>query len=213
MVNLLVYGLHKRIFPSIASYHLGHDKVEMTRVLQAAFPANVPYTRILAGGEECLDTIREEFYFPLVAKEVRNSMGQGVFLISNETELKDYLKRNEIVYVQEKLPVDRDLRVVYAGDDVLTAYWRIAAPGAFHNNISRGGDFSFADIPGGALDLVRKVAQTLGINHAGFDVAVVGDHYYIFEFNVMFGNEVINKMNIPLKETVYRYVEKMLGNE
>jgi hypothetical protein len=44
-------------------------------------------------------------------------------------------------------------------------------------------------------------------------VAEGGDHYNKIEFNVMFGNEVINKMNIPLKETVYRYVEKMLGNE
>ncbi|MFS8541302.1 MAG: hypothetical protein LOD89_04345, partial [Tissierellales bacterium] len=33
-VNALVYGLKKNIFPSISTYHLGHNKVETTRVLQ-----------------------------------------------------------------------------------------------------------------------------------------------------------------------------------
>jgi ribosomal protein S6--L-glutamate ligase len=207
-VNTLVYGLKKQIFPSINSYHLGHDKVEMTRVLQAVFPENVPYTRIIASSPQALEEIKEEFYFPLVAKEVRNSMGQGVYLIQDEAGLKEYARNNEVLYVQEKLPVDRDLRVVYAGSQVLTAYWRIAAEGSFHNNIARGASFSFDDVPPGALELVAHIAETLGINHAGFDVAVVGDRYYIFEFNILFGNDVINQNDIPLKETIYSYIIK-----
>ncbi|MEN6325922.1 MAG: hypothetical protein ABFD18_06920 [Syntrophomonas sp.] len=209
-VNTLVYGLKKQIFPSINSYHLGHDKVEMTRVLQAAFPENVPYTRIAASNPEAVEEIKEEFYFPLVAKEIRNSMGQGVYLIENEVGLKDYARNNEVLYIQEKLPVDRDLRVVYVGNQVLTAYWRIAAAGSFHNNIARGASYSFEDIPRGALELVAKIAGTLGINHAGFDVAVVGDRYYIFEFNIMFGNDVINQNDIPLRQTIHRYIAEYL---
>ncbi|MDD3889174.1 MAG: hypothetical protein PHR65_04555 [Syntrophomonadaceae bacterium] len=205
-VNTLVYGLKKKIFPSINSYHLGHDKVEMTRVLQAVFPKNVPYTQIMSSQLGALEKIKEEFYFPMVAKEVRNSMGQGVYLIENELQLKSYVERNDVLYIQEKLPIDRDLRVVYVGNEVLTAYWRIAPEGCFHNNISRGGNHSFEDIPAGALTLVRNIADELGINHAGFDVAVVDNQYYIFEFNVMFGNDVINQMNIPLRQVIYNYI-------
>lgn len=207
-VNTLVYGLKKPIFPSINSYHLGHDKVEMTRVLQAVFPQHIPHTRIMAGKPEAVEEIEEEFYYPLVAKEIRNSMGQGVFLIENQAQLRNYISRNRVLYIQEQLPVDRDLRVVYVGDRVLTAYWRIAAEGRFHNNIARGATYSFANIPSAAIDLVSRIAGTLGINHAGFDVAVVDDQYYIFEFNVMFGNDVINHNNIPLRETIQQYVSE-----
>jgi hypothetical protein len=46
-VNALVYGLQRPIFPSVSSYHLGHNKVEMTRAFQVTAPRCVPYTRIL----------------------------------------------------------------------------------------------------------------------------------------------------------------------
>ncbi|MEN6326487.1 MAG: hypothetical protein ABFD18_09845 [Syntrophomonas sp.] len=106
--------------------------------------------------------------------------------------------------------MDRDLRVVYIGNQVLTAYWRIAAEGSFHNNIARGASYSFENIPSGALELVAKIAGILGINHAGFDVAVVGDRYYIFEFNILFGNDVINQNDIPVRETIYRFITQFL---
>lgn len=210
-VNTLVYGLNKKIFPSIGSYHLGHDKVEMTRVLQAVFPANIPYTKITSSKIGVIDEINEEFCLPFVAKEIRNSMGQGVYLIENQSQLREYVQRNEVLYIQEKLPINRDLRVVYVGDDVLTAYWRIAPKGGFHNNIARGGAYSFEDIPAEALELVKKVAGKLGINHAGFDVAVVDNEYYILEFNVMFGNDVINQMDIPLRQVIYDYIMNNFG--
>jgi ribosomal protein S6--L-glutamate ligase len=47
-VNSLVYGFKKQIFPSIDTYHLGHNKIEMTRVLQMTFNEHIPYT-IIAG--------------------------------------------------------------------------------------------------------------------------------------------------------------------
>jgi ribosomal protein S6--L-glutamate ligase len=46
-VNSLAYSLQKRIFPSLGSYHLGHDKIEMTRAFWALCPEHVPHTAIL----------------------------------------------------------------------------------------------------------------------------------------------------------------------
>jgi len=45
--TLLHFALGKPIFPSISSYLLGHNKVEMTRAFQSCFPAHVPVTVIL----------------------------------------------------------------------------------------------------------------------------------------------------------------------
>ncbi|AZR74172.1 alpha-L-glutamate ligase [Anoxybacter fermentans] len=206
-VNFLVYGLKKRIFPNINTYHLGHDKVEMTRAFWAVCPENTPYTQILASTDANIEQVLDEFTFPFVTKEVRNSMGRGVFLIENKKDFLEYAQKNSILYVQEYLPIDRDLRIVYLGDKVITAYWRIGAEGQFHNNVSRGGSISFDDIPEEAIRLVEKVARKLGINHAGFDVAEVDGHYYFLEFNHMFGNQALLEKKIPVGRLIYEYLQ------
>lgn len=205
-VNFLVYGLKKRIFPNINTFHLGHNKIEMTRALWATFPQNVPYTRIMGRSQIDIEAIEEEFGYPSVAKEVKNSMGQGVFLIKNRKELMDYTEKNEVLYIQERLPIDRDLRVVYVGNRVVAAYWRIGKEGSFHNNIAKGGTYSYEEIPVGAVDLVDKIAKELGINHAGFDVVIVGDRYYILEFNVLFGNEGLKNLDVNIEKIIFEYI-------
>jgi ribosomal protein S6--L-glutamate ligase len=152
------------------------------------------------------ETIEEEFGYPLVAKEIKNSMGRGVFLIENRQELKNYIENNDILYIQERLPIDRDLRIVYVGNKVIGAYWRIASQGEFHNNIAKGASYDFNNIPLKAIELVEKVANALDINHAGFDIAVVDSNYYILEYNVMFGNEGLRKMGVKVEKYVYEYL-------
>ena len=210
-VNTLVYGLQKRIFPSSASYHLGHDKVEMTRAFQALFPAHVPHTAILPPTAAAYEQILEQFDFPLVAKEVRNSMGRGVYLIENRSQLRDYIERNAVLYVQERLPIERDLRVVVVGRKVVTAYWRIAAEGSFHNNVAQGGSVSFDEIPSQALQLVERVAAACGIDHAGFDVAVVDGHCYLLEFNTLFGTDALNARGIRIEPLILEYLSSISG--
>ena len=205
-VNSLVYGLKKKIFPNINTYQLGHNKIETTRALWATFPKNVPYTQILSKSNVDIETIEEEFGYPLVAKEIKNSMGRGVFLIKSRQELKNYIDNNCILYIQEELPIDRDLRIVYVGNKVIGAYWRIAKEGEFHNNIAKGASYDYRNIPSEAIDLVEKVAVTLDINHAGFDIAVVDSNFYILEYNVMFGNEGLKNMGIKAEKYIYEYI-------
>jgi len=205
-VNALVYGLNKSIFPSISTYHLGHNKVETTRALQCTYPDNVPYTKIMSSFGTTAYDIERDFGYPLVAKEIKNSMGKGVFLIENRDQLQTYMNNNEVLYIQERLPIDRDLRVVFVGDRVICAYWRIAPSGGFHNNIAKGASYDFNNIPEEDINLVENVAKSLKVNHAGFDVAVVKDKLYILEFNVMFGNEGLRKLGVPVEKFIYEYI-------
>lgn len=206
-VNLLHYVWKKNIFPSINTYHLGHDKVEMTRALQAAVPRHMPYTLITASHTNAEEAILEQFDYPFVAKEIRNSMGRGVHLISSQGELRDYIKKNEVLYIQEYLPIDRDLRLVLIGSKVVFAYWRVGQ-GCFKNNVAQGGVIDFSAVPREVTDVVEDVASRLGIDHAGFDVALVGDHPYFFEFNVMFGNQALVHANVPLAKYILDYVNE-----
>lgn len=118
-INPLVYAWKKSIFPSISTYHLGHDKVEMTRAFEAVCPRNIPQTAILPATESAEQQILDEFSFPVVAKEVRHSMGRGVHVIHNRHELRRYRETHTILYIQELLPIDRDLRLVFIGKRVI----------------------------------------------------------------------------------------------
>lgn len=211
-INSLIYALGKKVFPSPASYHLGHDKIEQTRALLTLAPGHVPETLILSPTATASAEILERFNFPFVAKQVRSSRGDGVYLIESSGELKRYLESVAVVYVQEYLPIQRDLRVVWLGRRVLTAYWRESGDG-FHFNVARGGVINFDTIPDAALALVARVATALGIDHAGFDVACVGSHYYILEFNILFGLEALNRQGIRCGEAIIQYLEEMGDGE
>jgi len=205
-INSLLYGLNKRIFPSPASYHLGHDKIEQTRALLTVAPQHVPHTEILPASDSVKEHILDCFDFPFVAKKARSSMGNGVYLIESHQDLQRYVQNNEVLYVQEYLPIHRDLRVVWVGNQVLTAYWREHGNG-FHFNVARGGVINYDLIPPAATALVTHVATSLGIDHAGFDIAIVGNHCYILEFNIMFGLEGLNRQGIRYGEHILRYIE------
>lgn len=206
-VNSLHYALHKKIFPSIASYHLGHTKVEMTRAFQALCPDNLPYTLILANTEQNREAVLEQLEFPFVAKEIQNARGNGVFLIENLADWYRYCQQNEVLYAQEYLPIQQDMRIVVIGRKVVAGYWRRQPEGGFHNNVAKGAEIIFAPIPDAAIELVTRVAQQLGINHAGFDVAQVGNRFYLFEFNRLFGNQGLVEQGVRLDLAIWEYLQ------
>lgn len=212
-VNFLTYGLKVRVFPSVSSYHLGHNKVEMTRAFEVVAREHVPYTRILPRTDDAVEAILDDVPLPFVAKEIHNSMGRGVYFIENRAELARYVAANHMLYVQELLPIDRDVRVVIVGEQVVSAYWRIAPEGGFHSNVARGGAISFEDVPAAAVDVAQRVAAELGINHAGFDVAMVDGHPYLLEFNVRFGNEALREKGIRLGPLIFEYLRAQSGPE
>lgn len=206
-VNALTYGLRRPVFPSPATYHLGHDKVEMTRGFWSLVPQHVPETRILAASEAAVEEVLDSFTFPFVVKEPRNAMGRGVFLMETRADFLRFAADHPVLYVQEYLPLQRDLRVVYIGDQVVSAYWRRGVCD-FRNNVALGGEISFDDVPEAPLRLVEQVARGLGIDHAGFDVAEVNGHWYLLEFNVLFGNQALVMQGVRLGPLIVQHLEK-----
>ena len=209
-VDTLEYVFGCRLFPSPATYRLGFDKITQTRALEAAFPAHLPLTVIRpntpAGREEILDTLA----FPFVMKQPRASMGLGVALVESPVQFRAWCESNDVLYAQEYLPIDRDLRVVRVGLETVAAYWRIGN-GDFRNNVARGGSVSFERAPENALALVAAISDRLGIDHAGFDIAMVDGHPFVLEFNVLFGNDALNQAGIRLEAHIHRYLAARSG--
>ena len=211
-INLISFAMGKPIFPSLSSYLLGFDKIEMTRAFQLRFPEHVPMTIILPNELRYQTRILESMDFPFVGKLPRSSKGEGVFLIEAEHDWHHYCSKTTMLYAQEKLDIHKDLRIVWIGDRIVHAYWRVAAPGAFHNNLAHGGSIDMENIPPAALALVEKIATRFGIDYAGFDIAMVGEHPFIFEFNRLFGLEGLNQAKINTGEIIYDYLQRRLGS-
>lgn len=210
-VNGLVYAHKKRIFPSLASYHLGHDKIEMTRAMQGRWDAHLPRTLIGPSTPFERDHILDELGLPLVAKAVRSSEGRGVRLIADEAAWRDHCQQHDVLYAQEYLPMDRDLRLVVIGRRVVAGYWRLQGADGFLNNLAAGGALAFDPVPAAALRLVRDIARTLGIDHAGFDVAWVGGHPYVLEFNRLFGNAGLREQGVSPAALIHAHLQTRSG--
>ncbi|WP_280337630.1 ATP-grasp domain-containing protein [Salinicola acroporae] len=146
-VSTLLHAMHKRIFPSPATYYLGHDKVEQTRAFQAICPENIPKTTIQASTCHGIDIAEAEVGYPMIVKEIRSARGQGVHLIERRRELETLAASQEVLYAQTRLPIDRDLRIVLIGDRILASYWRVTPPGGYRANVAQGGMIDHDDIP------------------------------------------------------------------
>ncbi|MFX3657863.1 MAG: ATP-grasp domain-containing protein [bacterium] len=211
-VNTLSYVWRCRLFPSLASYHLGHDKIEMTRAMEAGWPNNVPRTLIAASTPENAQRILEALGLPLVAKVVRSSQGRGVRRIDDEADWLAWCAREPILYAQELLDIDRDLRLVVIGRDVVAGYWRVAPEGGFLNNVAAGGAIDPAPVPGAARRLVTAMARRLRIDHAGFDVAMVGGRPMVLEFNRLFGNHGLREQGVNPGALIHQHLQSRTGN-
>jgi ribosomal protein S6--L-glutamate ligase len=207
-INVLAHVFRRPTFPSVATYRLGHDKVECTRALLAHCPAHVPQTLILPNEARAAEQVLDTFGMPFVAKTVRASAGQGVFLIENRRDWERYRTAHDVLYVQEYLPLRRDLRVVVVGEEAVTAYWREVREGGFKTNVAAGGVISFEDVPGDVVVQVAAVARALGVDHAGFDVAEADGHFVFFEFNPYFGLRGVQAARVPLAERILAYLQR-----
>lgn len=212
-INALLYGLKKRVFPSPASYYIGHDKVEMTRCFQTIAPQHVPWTLIEANTPANAERVWDTLPVPFVAKIPKSSMGDGVFLIENQADWVRYLALSPVIYAQEYLPIDRDLRIVWVGDQIVGGYWRMQAERGFYNNVAKGGQIEAGILPPEACALVEKLALALGIDHGGFDIAMVGHYPYVFEFNRLFGNQGLSGLQGKIDDAIHDYLGRIWSDD
>ena len=168
-----------------------------------------PATRVFYGNRQ-KRSITEYFPFPFIGKIPRGSaMGRGVFLIKNRNELDSYLALTDVAYIQQYIPVERDMRIVVIGDQIVHAYWRIAAPNEFRTNVSLGGTISLDPIPESALELARYTARSCHWDDVGIDICEYKGQFYVIEANMKYGKEGFRKAGIDY----IKLMESLIENE
>ncbi|HEY5718155.1 MAG TPA: hypothetical protein VIS52_06630, partial [Motiliproteus sp.] len=82
----------------------------------------------------------------------------------------------------------------------------------FYNNVAQGGCIEQGLIPLEARRLVELLATRLGIDHGGFDIAMLGSHPYVFEFNRLFGNQGLQASQVDYHDLIQSYLGRCWGN-
>jgi ribosomal protein S6--L-glutamate ligase len=203
----LLNAMGKNTFPSCHTFACAQDKIRQT-ALFAMRGIPHPRTRVYYGSRQKL-LIGEHFRFPFVGKIPRGSaMGRGVFLIRRPEELETYLARTRVAYLQEYLPVDRDMRIVVIGKQVVHAYWRLAPDREFRSNISLGGRVSLEAVPEDARRLALHTARSCGWDDVGIDICRCKGALYVIEANMKYGKEGFRQAGIDYIQLMETLIER-----
>jgi len=195
----LFNAMGKKTFPSFHTYKFALDKIKQTAIFNLLDIPH-PKTKIFYGKKQ-KQTILHSFSFPFIAKKARgSSKGNDVYLIQNKEDLLHYLKAKGPAYIQEYLPIDRDMRVIIIGKKIRLAYWRIAAPDNFKTNLSQGGTISFNPLPEKALDLALTTALKCGWDDVGIDIIEYNNQFYVLEGNMKYGTKGFQAAGINYKK-------------
>lgn len=192
--------LGRPIFPSLETYLYADEKILQTTLFQMLGISH-PLTRFYYPLHH--HRILDDFSFPLIAKLPRaSSRGRGVFRVESPSDLRDYLQRTRVAYIQEYLPHRRDLRVVLVNYEPVLAYWRRAAPGGFKTNLSQGGVPDFEGIPREAVAFASECARKCRFNDVGLDFINCHGRWYLIEANMMYGRKGLFLQGMDLKEII-----------
>lgn len=197
----------KKTFPSRHTYCYAQDKVKQTALFHLLGVPH-PKTRVFYGKRK-IGRISDHFSFPFIAKIPRGSaLGRGVFLIKDEKSLEEYCTANHAAYIQEYLPIGRDLRVVVIGYRAVLAYWRVAPPTEFRTNISIGGRVDLDDIPESAVKLAENTARQCRWDDVGIDIICHAKDSYVIEGNMKYGKAGFAAAGIDY----FKMMEDMIEN-
>jgi ribosomal protein S6--L-glutamate ligase len=199
-------SMGKRTFPSYHTYKFSQDKIKQTALFNIVDIPH-PRTRVFYGKRQ-KQKIGQYFSYPFVAKIARGSaMGRGVFLIKDFKDLEAYLSLGGPAYIQEYLPIHRDLRMVVVGNRVVHAYWRIAPADEFKCNVAGGAEISFENIPQEAVELALFTASSCGWDDVGIDICYNSGKYYVLEGNMKYGKEGFRRAGIDYWKLMETLIE------
>jgi len=122
-----------------------------------------------------------------VKKPVFGYKGIGVECLKNNKsgilKLKKLMEKDGLVYLQEFIANSgRDIRVFIVDNKVVGSIYRVAAQGAWINNLSQGGTAQVCKLTDEQENLSLKASKIIGTTYAGVDI-IEGDRSYVIEIN------------------------------
>lgn len=126
-----------------------------------------------------VDSVIENFQFPLIVKTSGGRKGKGVFKVEDVSELKSKItelkEESPSFVIREFIPNDGDIRVFTVGYKAIGAMKRTATrEGEFRSNISQGGkgeEFDLNSSPE-VKEIAEKLSKIMATEIAGVDIMI-----------------------------------------
>ena len=170
---------NKPIFPDSKMYFAEGNKVRQYQIFESLGIA-APKTYVATDKGKALKIV-EKIKYPCILKDPYGYGGIHVFKVENEKQAKTFVNKifgkglktgcslcRDILYVQEYVEADRDLRVIVIGGKVFCAYWRVGED--WKHNLEQGGEVDFKGVPKKALKMCEEFAKKMGWHWMGFDL-------------------------------------------
>lgn len=178
------YALEKqgfRLFNKARAIELCDDKM-MTYLALSNLCIEMPSTiapplnySLEETSQDYLEQIGKELGFPLVAKLNYGSLGNNVFLLQKNDELKEFdSKSRQKPRLYQRFIVSsagRDYRLIVVGGRFVAGMMRFNE-NDFRSNVAQGGKGYKVEIPASYIAMAEKAASALNLDYAGVDILV-----------------------------------------
>jgi len=126
--------------------------------------------------------------------------------------LSSVLDTRGVLYLQRFISnPGRDIRVFVVGGDVPSAIYRLAPPGSWINNLSRGGSHEICEVTGEIAGLAVEAAGAVGAVYAGVDLIEGEDGLQILEVNgTPSGRGIYEACGVNVAQDIVKCVLDML---
>lgn len=173
-----------RFIPSIESQFSNKSKENVSRFCRK-FDLSHPHTEIFYDRNEGVNYLKKCSY-PRIIKRSYGPSNYGGYFVHKVDSAEQALallqkKRYLPVYVQECIPLTKDIRVMLIGHKPVCAFWRIAGADQWITNTSQGGSMSYDNIPIGALELAVSASKAAKAEYFACDIAEDNTEYSILE--------------------------------
>ena len=179
--------------------------------------ANDKYVTYLLCKEQgfyCLETLLdscEGLSYPFIMKSLDGHGGQEVFLIGNEKERLEILKKSQKHFIYQRyLPNCKDVRVYVLNGQTVGAVER-KNDKDFRSNFSLGGEVKSYQPSQEMVDIAAKVSKILKATYIGVDFLVDGSNIYLNEIEDPVGARMLYKTsNIDIINLFIKEIKKQL---
>jgi ribosomal protein S6--L-glutamate ligase len=171
--------------------HKGNKLQDMVNLVKAGLPY-VP-TFVTADYNSAVKYVNKNWEYPIVAKVMNSSQGDGVEKFDDAASMKDFFSNvkkpdyEDFIMLQRFIPNDGDYRVLIFDNKIIAIAKRVSKDPKkeFRNNMSKGGSGFKADLPHEANQLALDAVKAVGKQMAGVDL--IQDKktgkWYIMEVN------------------------------
>ena len=179
--------------------------------------ANDKYKTYLLCKEQGINSLEtlldssDNLSYPFIMKSLDGHGGQEVYLINNEQERIEILKKSQKHFIYQRyLPNSKDVRAYVLNGQVVGAVER-KNDSDFRSNFSLGGEVKTYEPSQEMVDLATKVSVLLGATYIGVDFLVDGSNIYLNEIEDPVGARMLYKTsNIDIINLFIKEIKQQL---